>query len=385
MSRIETVRAAMMQAMKDHDKERKEALSLLLSALKNKAIDKRADLTEDEENAVVLREIKQCQESIEQANGREDIIAENTLRMKVYQEFAPKMMSEDEVEAEVTAVLAELGLDAPTAKQKGLIMKTLMPRVKGQGRRRAGAECACAASCVSHYTRNRNQKKGGAARMSCSLFDWVEASALRQRNHRFCRFRAHHVAPARLKRNRARAAARVREGQLVGHRPVRYVVDVAVHAAVNVHADARRVFDSHGEGDFFVQRRRRFVRADGGNRRRGFCWFAHVAHRRIRRVHKRRCRSGCRDGGFPLRYADCPRRQAVRRCRNLHHAGSAVVLHHAKALPAERSVRAAGELFHIRAVTVVRADNRSAHDRKDHAVVSVRTSVPFLSCTSQVM
>ena len=131
MSRIETVRAAMMQAMKDHDKERKEALSLLLSALKNKAIDKRADLTEDEET-VVLREIKQCQESIEQANGREDIIAENTLRMKVYQEFAPKMMSEDEVEAEVTAVLAELGLDAPTAKQKGLIMKTLMPRVKGK-------------------------------------------------------------------------------------------------------------------------------------------------------------------------------------------------------------------------------------------------------------
>ena len=127
MSRIETVRAAMMQAMKEHDKERKEALSLLLSALKNKAID-----TEDEENAVVLREIKQCQESIEQANGREDIIAENTLRMKVYQEFAPKMMSEDEVEAEVTAVLAELGLDAPTAKQKGLIMKTLMPRVKGK-------------------------------------------------------------------------------------------------------------------------------------------------------------------------------------------------------------------------------------------------------------
>ena len=75
MSRIETVRAAMMQAMKEHDKERKEALSLLLSALKNKAIDKRADLTEDEENAVVLREIKQCQESIEQANGRVPVYA----------------------------------------------------------------------------------------------------------------------------------------------------------------------------------------------------------------------------------------------------------------------------------------------------------------------
>lgn len=132
MSKIETVRAAMMQAMKEHQKERKEALSLLLSALKNKAIDKRADLTEEEENAVVLREIKQCQESIELANGREDIVAENTLRMTVYQEFAPKMMSEDEIEAEITAVLQELALEAPTAKQKGLIMKTLMPRVKGK-------------------------------------------------------------------------------------------------------------------------------------------------------------------------------------------------------------------------------------------------------------
>lgn len=132
MSKIETVRAAMMQAMKDHQKERKEALSLLLSALKNKAIDKRADLTEEEENAVVLREIKQCQESIEMANGREDIVAENTLRMTVYQEFAPKMMSEDEIEAEITAVLTELALEAPTVKQKGLIMKTLMPRVKGK-------------------------------------------------------------------------------------------------------------------------------------------------------------------------------------------------------------------------------------------------------------
>ena len=67
MSKIDTVRAAMMQAMKDKNKERKESLSMLLSALKNKAIDKRADLTEEEENAVVLKEIKQCQEAIDTA------------------------------------------------------------------------------------------------------------------------------------------------------------------------------------------------------------------------------------------------------------------------------------------------------------------------------
>ena len=133
MSKIDTVRAAMMQAMKDKNKERKESLSMLLSALKNKAIDKRADLTEEEENAVVLKEIKQCQEAIDTAPaGREDVIQENTARIAVYQEFAPRMMDREEIAAVVDQVLAELNLSAPPAKEKGLIMKTLMPRVKGK-------------------------------------------------------------------------------------------------------------------------------------------------------------------------------------------------------------------------------------------------------------
>lgn len=133
LSKIDTVRAAMMQAMKDKNKGRKESLSMLLSALKNKAIDKRADLTEEEENAVVLKEIKQCQEAIDTAPaGRDDVIQENTARIAVYQEFAPRMMDRDEIAAVVNQVLAELNLSAPTAKEKGLIMKTLMPRVKGK-------------------------------------------------------------------------------------------------------------------------------------------------------------------------------------------------------------------------------------------------------------
>ena len=61
MSKIDEVRSAMMAAMKAKDKERKDALSALLTALKNKAIDKRADLTEEEETQVILKEIKQLQ------------------------------------------------------------------------------------------------------------------------------------------------------------------------------------------------------------------------------------------------------------------------------------------------------------------------------------
>lgn len=133
MSKIDTVRAAMMQAMKDKDKARKDALSLLLAALKNKAIDKRADLTEDEENAVIFREIKQAQETIDTTPAdRAQTIEEAKLRMSVYSEFVPKLMGEDEIREVVAAVLAEMGIEKPTAKDKGKIMKTLMPRVKGK-------------------------------------------------------------------------------------------------------------------------------------------------------------------------------------------------------------------------------------------------------------
>lgn len=132
MSKIDVVRAAMMEALKNKDKERKEALSLLLSALKNKQIDKRADLTEEEENAVILKEIKQAQESIDTANGREEIITENAFRKAVYEEFAPQMMDAEEIAAVIRQVLDELGIASPTAKEKGLIMKNLMPRVKGK-------------------------------------------------------------------------------------------------------------------------------------------------------------------------------------------------------------------------------------------------------------
>ena len=133
MSKIDTVRAAMMQAMKDKNKARKDALSLLLAALKNKAIDKRADLTEDEENAVIFREIKQAQETIDTTPAdRVQTIEEAKLRMSVYSEFVPKLMGEDEIREVIRAVLAELAIEKPTAKDKGKIMKTLMPRVKGK-------------------------------------------------------------------------------------------------------------------------------------------------------------------------------------------------------------------------------------------------------------
>lgn len=133
MSKIDVVRAAMVEAMKAKDKERKESLSMLLSALKNAQIDKREPLTEEEENAVVKKEIRQTRETYDMAPAdRQDIRDEAAARMAVYQEFAPADMTAEQIAEVIDGVLAELGIEKPSPKEKGAIMKVLMPRVKGK-------------------------------------------------------------------------------------------------------------------------------------------------------------------------------------------------------------------------------------------------------------
>lgn len=133
MSKIDEVRADMVKAMKAKDKDTKETLSMLLAALKNKAIDKRADLTPEEETQVILKEIKQTKETLDMTPAdRTEIIEECNKRLAVLEQYAPKMMDKAEIKEVVASVLAEMGLDAPTAKDKGKIMKNLMPKVKGK-------------------------------------------------------------------------------------------------------------------------------------------------------------------------------------------------------------------------------------------------------------
>lgn len=133
MSKIDEVRADMVKAMKAGDKESKETLSMLLAALKNKAIDKRSDLTVEEETQVILKEIKQTKETLEMTPAdRTEIIDECNKRLAVLEQYAPKMMDEAEIRAVIDATLSEVGIEAPEAKDKGNIMKVLMPKVKGK-------------------------------------------------------------------------------------------------------------------------------------------------------------------------------------------------------------------------------------------------------------
>ena len=91
MSKTELVQKEMIAAMKARDAERKESLSLLLAALKAKAKDKKEALLEAEEDAIILKEIKQAEESLAGAEkaARADLIEMNRSRIAVLSEFAP--------------------------------------------------------------------------------------------------------------------------------------------------------------------------------------------------------------------------------------------------------------------------------------------------------
>ena len=115
----------MIAAMKARDKVRKDAISTLVSAAKKVAIDEgcRDDIREELVDRVILKEqIDTCPAS------REDLLAEYKTRYDIFMEYAPKMMSADEVEAFITEKFA----DVVETHNKGQIMKAVMPELKGK-------------------------------------------------------------------------------------------------------------------------------------------------------------------------------------------------------------------------------------------------------------
>lgn len=131
--KIEILRNEMIKAMKNKDKRRKDALSMLLTALKNAEIDARGALDETQENVVIKKEMKQLQETYDSApDYRNDIKEDAEFRISVCKEFLPEDMTEDQIMNVINETLKELDIENPSGKDKGVIMKNLMPKVKGK-------------------------------------------------------------------------------------------------------------------------------------------------------------------------------------------------------------------------------------------------------------
>lgn len=130
---VETIRKEMYAAMKEGNKEKKDTLSLLISALDLKAKEKREALTEDEEYSVLRKEVKQTTETIESCTpDRTDIIDKCKTRIEIIESFLPKLMDEEEIRKTIETVFYNLNLENPSKSDKGIIMKNLMPLVKGK-------------------------------------------------------------------------------------------------------------------------------------------------------------------------------------------------------------------------------------------------------------
>ena len=128
---VEVLQRDMVAAMKARDKARKDSISSLISAIKKVAIDEgcRENIAEELIDRVILKEMKSVKEQIDSCPAdRTDLLEEYQNRYEVIKEYAPEMMSADEVKALIMEQFAEI----VASKNKGMIMKNVMPVLKGK-------------------------------------------------------------------------------------------------------------------------------------------------------------------------------------------------------------------------------------------------------------
>jgi uncharacterized protein YqeY len=128
----EIIDADIKNALKSGAKDKLSTLRMLSAALKNKQIDKRRPLTEEEVSDSVRSLIKQRKDSIEQfgQGGRQDLVDKETAEVKVLEVYLPQQMSREEIAVMVRDAVAQTG--AQGAKDMGKVMKALIPRMGGR-------------------------------------------------------------------------------------------------------------------------------------------------------------------------------------------------------------------------------------------------------------
>ena len=128
---LETLQKDMIAAMKAKDKDRKDSISSLIGAVKKVAIDEkvRDDIPEELVGRVILKELKSVKEQIDTCPAeRTDLLEAYKERFAVIEEYAPKMLSAEEVKDLIMEKFAEV----IASKNKGMIMKTVMAELKGK-------------------------------------------------------------------------------------------------------------------------------------------------------------------------------------------------------------------------------------------------------------
>lgn len=133
--KLEVLQTEMIQALKDGNKFRKQVISELVGSVKKAAIDKncRDNITENLVDEVLLKCKKTAQEMIDTCPAdRVATLAEYKNQLEIINEFAPVLIvNEDVIRNMIQDALEKNGIE-PEKKNKGMVMKTIMPMFKGK-------------------------------------------------------------------------------------------------------------------------------------------------------------------------------------------------------------------------------------------------------------
>ena len=132
MNLNDRVGAEITAAMKAKDAPRLSALRMLKAAIMNKGVEKGRDLEDAEVLQVVSSLVKQRRDSIEQFGkaGRTDLVEKETREITVLEAYLPPAATGADIEAAVSAAIAETGASSP--KDMGKVMKAVMPMLAGK-------------------------------------------------------------------------------------------------------------------------------------------------------------------------------------------------------------------------------------------------------------
>jgi len=119
---INTIRDDIKVAMKNKETERRDALRLLNSALKQVEIDQRKELSDDDVIALISKQIKQRNDAIEQyeSAGRDELAQKERNEIAFYEAYMPKQLSDVELTAALQTIISEVG--ATSMKEMGKVM-----------------------------------------------------------------------------------------------------------------------------------------------------------------------------------------------------------------------------------------------------------------------
>jgi uncharacterized protein len=133
MSQLEErISNEMKDAMRAHDTVTRDALRLLIAAVKNARIEAQKDLTDDMVVVVIQKQVKQRRDSIAEYEKaqRKDLADKERAELEVYERYLPQQASAEDIEAAARTVIAETG--ASTARDIGKVMPVLTKQFAGR-------------------------------------------------------------------------------------------------------------------------------------------------------------------------------------------------------------------------------------------------------------